>query len=190
MSYEKKTVLYNKTTELPYDFNWRTYVTLNEDLYGFSEKKAIKHYLLFGKNENRVYKSKNMDTIVNHYESTNDYENARKYKEININSVNINSLEYDILNEITDSNYIINDLWCHVHSNNPNEVVDNEIFTKLTKYFSVIFTCESKIILDMPKDFTILYINNKDCNIDKKNYVLKYLTEKKYDHDLLMSMTY
>lgn len=217
----RKTVFYDKNAELPYDFNWKIYVDLNKDLYGFSEKKAKQHYLLFGRNENRVYKYEtkpqktvsdniydylnediNEDIDANEYINENNYveqninnsnniiyEDSHEYKEVSVNSVSIESLEYDVLNEVTDSNYTINDLWCHVHSNNPSEVIDNDLFIKLTKYFSVVITSESKIMLDMPKDFTILYVKNKH-NIDTKNYVLKYLTDNNYDHDLLISMTY
>lgn len=203
----RKTVFYDKNAELPHDFDWRTYVALHKDLSHFSEKKAKQHYLLFGINENRSYKyetkpQKTVDDSSYDYLNKNNYvqqninnsnnttsENTKSNNQVNNNTFAIENLEYKILNEVNDSDYIINDLWCHVHSNNPSEVINNELFVKLTKYFSVVFTSESKVILDMPKNFTILYVNN-NYNIDTKNYVLKYLTDKKYDHDLLISMTY
>lgn len=40
---------------LPSDFFWEDYISLNEDLIGFDEFSAKKHYILYGKTENRYY---------------------------------------------------------------------------------------------------------------------------------------
>lgn len=50
--------------ELPSDFNWKHYILLNEDikLMGITTlKNAVKHYLKYGKYENRKYKMINYD---------------------------------------------------------------------------------------------------------------------------------
>ena len=51
-------------TELPKDFNYKTYLTLNKDLNKrMSYIQTAKHYLQFGKNENRKYK-KDINLLV------------------------------------------------------------------------------------------------------------------------------
>ena len=160
----KQVVRINKSSKLPEDFDWKTYVMLNEDLSGFNEVKAKRHYMLFGRNENRRY------TVDAEPELTD--------------------LSYRILNEITSENYIYNDLWCHIHSNNPKELLSNETFLKLTKYFTIVITCDYDISKRMLSEFTILQIDCKHPTIDKKNYVLKYLKDTKYQHDLLLSVSY
>ena len=186
MSFEKTTVFYDKNAELPYDFNWRIYASLHEDLKGFSETKVKQHYLLFGRNENRPYK---YEHLYNNNLNNNNFLDVDKFQSNNEETSNTNNSNYQILNEVLDDNYIINDLWCHVHSNNPSEVIHNELFIKLAKYFSVVFTCDNKTIANMPTDYTILCVDNKN-KIDTKQYVVDYLTDKKYNHDLLITMTY
>lgn len=188
MSLEKTTVYYDIKAELPYDFNWRIYASLHKDLKGFSEIKVKQHYLLFGRNENRPYKYENLSTNNNNL-NKNDFLNVDTFESINKATPNTNNSNYQILNEVHDDNYIINDLWCHVHSNNPSEVIHNELFIKLAKYFSVVFTCDNKTITNIPTDYTILCVDNKN-NIDTKEYVVHYLRDKKYSHDLLITMTY
>lgn len=194
MSFEKTTVYYDKNAELPHDFNWRIYASLHKDLKGFSETKLKQHYLLFGINENRPYKYEDLPTNTNTNNNNNnlnknDFLNVDTFKKNNKATSNTNNSNYQILNEVLDDNYIINDLWCHVHSNNPSEVIHNELFIKLAKYFSVVFTCDNKTITNIPTDYTILCVNNEN-NIDTKEYVVDYLMDKKYNHDLLITMTY
>ena len=51
----------NKNNKLPNDFNWKTYINLNNDLSIFNtEKEAIEHYINYGLNENRKYKKENI----------------------------------------------------------------------------------------------------------------------------------
>lgn len=174
MSQFKTVIKYDKNIQLPYDFDWRTYVALNHDLRGFSEEKAKRHYLLFGINENRSYK----------YEANNTNEVNEP------NEIHISNLNYKILNENLNENYIYNDLWCHVHSNNPKDLLSNEQFIKLAKYFTIIFTCDYDISRNLLSEFTFLHVDNKYPNLDKKNHVLKYLMDKEYSHDLLISIAY
>ena len=37
--------LYYNMNELPKDFNYETYILLNNDLYGLNERDAISHFL-------------------------------------------------------------------------------------------------------------------------------------------------
>lgn len=189
MSFQKKIVYYNKNAELPYDFNWETYVSLHKDLEGFSEIKAKQHYLLFGQNEKRSYKYEYPSMTRDDFLNVNTFENNNEMTS-SIDSSNTDTdLKYQIINEVHDDNYVINDLWCHVHTNNPSQVIDNELFIKVAKYFSIVFTCDNKLLSNIPKDFTILCVDNKS-NIDTKKFVVQYLIDKKYNHDLLITMTY
>jgi hypothetical protein len=46
-------------SDLPSDFNYKTYLSLNKDLNKrWSINETVNHYLQFGKNENRQYKKK------------------------------------------------------------------------------------------------------------------------------------
>ena len=42
--------------DIPIDFNIRKYIENNKDLANFSIEKLIKHWLHYGKHENRIYK--------------------------------------------------------------------------------------------------------------------------------------
>ena len=163
----KTIIKYNKNAQLPSDFDWKTYVSLNEDLAGFNETKAKSHYLIFGINENRVYKKDESD--LNNSES---------------------SITYEVINETYEDNYVDNRLWCHVYCNNPNELIFKDEFSKVAKYFSIIFTCDSVNNEDIPSDYTILKVNKMYSEDIKKECVANYLDNKNYTFDLLISMTY
>ena len=62
------------------------------------------------------------------------------------------------------------------------------MFLKISKYFTIVFTCDHDISNDLLTDYTFLQINNAHPSIEKKNYVLKYLNDKEYNHDLLISV--
>ena len=55
----------NNKIILPLDFNWRTYLKLNNDLKDFDKRKAIEHYLRHGVHEKRKYKYENFVTNNN-----------------------------------------------------------------------------------------------------------------------------
>jgi hypothetical protein len=65
---------------IPDDFNWRTYIQLNNDLKNMNEIQAIKHYSNHGCNEKRKYK----------YENIPDDFNWRVYIELNNDLQNMN----------------------------------------------------------------------------------------------------
>lgn len=46
----------NNPLKIPKDFNWETYIQINSDLHNMNKRQAIKHYLRFGRKENRKYK--------------------------------------------------------------------------------------------------------------------------------------
>jgi len=51
----------NKNNKLPNDFNWKTYIEVNNDLSIFNnERQAIEHYINHGIHENRKYKKENI----------------------------------------------------------------------------------------------------------------------------------
>lgn len=151
----------NLNTQLPSDFDWREYVALNPDLSHLNETQAIKHYLLYGINEKRQYKIEHIKSL---------------------------DIKYRLLNENIQSIYINNPLWCHIHSNNPEDIINNEDFIKLSKYFSIIFTCDYNINLNTSSEYTYLHIDCKHPHIDRKTYVLKYLNDNNYYNDLVISV--
>lgn len=151
--------------QLPADFNWRAYVALNDDigLDEYDEEKAVMHYLLFGSKENRPYK-----------EETSLF----------------SRIKYRTIAENKDDKYVSNPLWCHIHSNHPKDLTENKDFIKLSKYFSMIFTCDYNIASNVLPEHTFLHIDCKHPHIDRKNYVLKYLNENEYVNDLVISVDY
>ena len=105
-----------------------------------------------------------------------DFNENIPYKKEEIINIDSNyNLKYRLLNENTDSSYVINPLWCHVHANDPQKIVHNEDFIKLSKYFSIIFTCDYNISNHIYPEFTFLHIDCKHPNVDRKHYVLKYI---------------
>lgn len=68
---------------IPNDFNYKEYIYLNKDLrYITSEDEAKQHYLLYGKNENRIYKDILPDdfNIFNYKLLNSDLNNLDNYE--------------------------------------------------------------------------------------------------------------
>jgi len=95
-----------KNIQIPNDFDWKTYIRLNDDLNDHDNKTdAINHYLNYGMNEKRQYKVKlpndfnwktyiaiNSDLIevtneteaINHYKKYGFFQNRNYKKESNV----------------------------------------------------------------------------------------------------------
>ena len=101
---------------IPQDFNWKTYIKLNDDLHLLTNKKdAIKHYLNYGIQEKRQYRinipvdfdwkqyiklNPDLSEITNKPDAMNHYINFGFYENRNyfyIKNTNINL--YDLIIE-------------------------------------------------------------------------------------------
>lgn len=78
--------LQNKiNNNIPIDFDWKSYLTLNPDLTesGISDELAAKyHYIIYGKSENRIYKYKkliNVDIDFDYKFYLNEYPDVASY---------------------------------------------------------------------------------------------------------------
>lgn len=72
-------------SNIPLDFDWKIYLSLNSDLEkaGISDELSAKyHYLIYGKNENRIYKRKkliNIDIDFDYRFYLNEYPDVKSY---------------------------------------------------------------------------------------------------------------
>lgn len=105
-------------TDLPKDFNWKTYLKMNPDLDQKNKKNAIEHYLKYGIFENRMYK-------INENIIPKDF-NWKEYIKINDDLKDINN-EIEALNHYI--KYGINEKRQYkIHaSNNITNTIDNSI---------------------------------------------------------------
>jgi len=75
------------TTDLPYDFNWKEYIRLNDDLNEFDEKSAINHFLLYGFSEKRYYKMIHLNNKNVVLITSKIYVSDKKFSYINKRSI-------------------------------------------------------------------------------------------------------
>jgi len=118
-------------TNIPNDFNWKEYISLNSDLNHIKDKKTAKnHYLSYGINENRPYK----------YKLPSDF-NWKAYISLNSDLNHITTekmaiehfLKYGIFYKkmYKKQNYINDDIYdlpsCNNIINNNKKIIENNI---------------------------------------------------------------
>jgi hypothetical protein len=164
--------------KIPKGFNWKLYIKLNNDLIDFNNKKAaVKHYIEFGKNENRQFKidipndfnwrqyiklNSDLKQIANekdaiyHYKQYGFFEN-RKYKKDENRIILYDLFINNMIDDKDNLFFILNEI---IKKNIKNVFIDNFVKSNISFY--------EKTKLVFPN---IIY--NKICN-DIQNNLQKY----------------
>lgn len=65
-------------TLLPFNFEWKLYTTLYNDLSKFNEKQAKEHYVTYGRGEQRIYSISSLNTALPNDFDVLAYKNLHK----------------------------------------------------------------------------------------------------------------
>jgi hypothetical protein len=150
--------------DLPEGFSARIYRLLNYDLTGMSDADIYKHYIIYGRNENRVYlynfpenfsidAYKNLNPDLAHF---NEEELCEHYI---IAGINENRLyKYYIPNNFDIDKY-----------RSLNSDLSNLSNSELYKHFTLLGQFENRVYADNNSDSNNSDSNNSDNNINKKS---------------------